>query len=328
MKAMMYRIIPTLFLSLFLIWSCSDDTTVDPDCTVGAACDDNNAITTNDVFDANCDCAGTAICTVGAACDDGDANTTNDVYDSNCDCAGTPLCTVGASCDDGNAETASDTFNIDCVCVGTCIDLNMPCDDGNANTYNDRYNANCDCEGDTYGTFTDPRDSKTYSTITLDTENGRVVQTWMAENLDFTPSTSGWWCYDDDQNNCDTYGKLYSQEVAFTVCPDGWHLPTEAEWLILVDYLGGASVAGGAMKSTTGWNAPNTGATNSSGFSALPGGVVFPGDDFRYIGDEADFWTADTVNSNFIYNASAEFYYGISNSSATEIGLSVRCVED
>ena len=101
-------------------------------------------------------------------------------------------------------------------------------------------------------------------------------QTWMAENLDCseTGNFDKALPYDWDPSNSEVYGLLYTWETACNICPDGWHLPTEDEWIELFEYLGGDSIAGGKMKETgtSHWISPNTGATNSSGFTALAGG--------------------------------------------------------
>ncbi|MEX2593319.1 MAG: fibrobacter succinogenes major paralogous domain-containing protein [Anditalea sp.] len=140
------------------------------------------------------------------------------------------------------------------------------------------------------GTFTDPRDGQVYKTVQIG------IHTWMAENLNYEPEYS--WCYGEDPANCEKYGRLYSWNTALTVCPDGWHLPSRAEWEILAHYLGGWEIAGGKMKSTTGWDPPNTGATNESGFSALPGGLgesVSP-DNYYYRREASGkWWGADRL---------------------------------
>jgi len=138
------------------------------------------------------------------------------------------------------------------------------------------------------GTMTDI-DGNVYETVTIGT------QVWMAENLKVTHYRNGntilhiidwfsWftltgaYCeYDNDVNNVAVYGRLYNWYAVNDsryIAPVGWHVPSDAEWLTLVDYLGGDTVADGKMKEigTTHWVSPNTGATNESGFSALPGG--------------------------------------------------------
>ena len=85
-------------------------------------------------------------------------------------------------------------------------------------------------------TFTDLRDGKTYKTVKIGT------QTWMAENLAYK-AINGCWAYNNDENNISKYGLLYNNETAIIACPSGWHLPSEKELEILINYLGGADVA-------------------------------------------------------------------------------------
>ncbi|NCA76791.1 MAG: hypothetical protein EOM90_10680 [Alphaproteobacteria bacterium] len=113
--------------------------------------------------------------------------------------------------------------------------------------------------------FTDIRNGKAYNTVQIGT------QCWMKENMNYKTGNS--WCYNNSAN-CETYGRLYNWQTALGVCPSGWHLPADDEWTILTTFLGGEDFAGGKMKETgfTHWESPNTGATNESGFTALPGG--------------------------------------------------------
>jgi uncharacterized protein (TIGR02145 family) len=125
------------------------------------------------------------------------------------------------------------------------------------------------------------------------------------------------------------------------ICPSGWHLPTDAEWTTLATYLGGVSVAGGKMKSIgtieagTGlWNSPNSGATNSSGFSALPGGNFFGGQ-FGYQGLIGRWWssTVNTTYPGYPDYAWSWYTYYINGAAGQDImsmdyGHSVRCVKD
>ena len=112
-------------------------------------------------------------------------------------------------------------------------------------------------------TIVDSRDGTVYETVCIGN------QTWMAENLKYDIGTN--WCYDNDPAYCDTL-RLYDWQTALTACPAGWHLPSEEEWLQLANHLGGVSVAGGKLKSITGWLPPNAGATNSTGFSSYGNG--------------------------------------------------------
>ena len=185
-------------------------------------------------------------------------------------------------------------------------------------------------EGNETGTFTDSRDGKTYNTVKIGN------QWWMSENLAYQPSTGNYWAHDDNVSYVSTYGYLYDWETACVNCPDGWHLPSDAEWTILTDYLGGESVAGGKMKETgtTHWSSPNTEATNSSGFTALSSGGWVPDifgiyffDDLGYDGN---FWTA-TEDDSF-YAWSRILCYDDANvyqcNYEKECGFSVRCVKD
>ena len=140
----------------------------------------------------------------------------------------------------------------------------------------------------TYGTVAD-NEGNSYQTIQIE------AKTWMAENLrtnklnDGTPvayvtgnpewaalTTPGYCWPDNDIGYKDVYGALYNWHAVNTgkLCPAGWHIPTDAEWTDLETVLGGASIAAGKMKAegTTHWINPNSGATNESGFTALPGG--------------------------------------------------------
>ena len=128
-----------------------------------------------------------------------------------------------------------------------------------------------------------------------------------------------------------TTGTITSTDT-LNICPSGWHVPTDTEWTTLTTELGGESVAGGKMKSigTAYWNSPNTGATNESGFSGLPGGYRFYDGSFSNIKNVAFFWSATEGN---LYNAwNRDLSYGSDDfaGSATpkSFGASVRCLKD
>jgi uncharacterized protein (TIGR02145 family) len=197
----------------------------------------------------------------------------------------------------------------------------------------------------------DTRDNQTYNTVQIGT------QCWMAENLNIGTMIPGYtnmennsiiekYCFNDDPDNCDTYGGLYQwsemMEYGTTpgeqgICPAGWHLPADTEWTLLTAFLGGESIAGGKMKTTgttidgTGlWADPNTGATNSSGFSALPGGTRYYGGYFYGVNYGAYFWSSTESSSYYpwrqvLYYNSAE---AISGSDYQSNGFSVRCVRE
>jgi uncharacterized protein (TIGR02145 family) len=211
-------------------------------------------------------------------------------------------------------------------------------------------------------------DNDDYITPDMDDTVTIGTQVWATKNLDIATYTDGtviplvqkqfWaglttgaWCYyNDDPASEAIYGKLYNGYAVLgihdndpntpnkTLAPVGYHIPTDAEWTTLTDYLGGASVSGGKMKSTgatfngTGlWNAPNTDATNSSGFSGLPGGFLqaFNGA-FNNESLTAYFWSSSEFNANNLY-----FRYLQYNTAATLIGnfpkingFSVRLIKD
>jgi uncharacterized protein (TIGR02145 family) len=182
-------------------------------------------------------------------------------------------------------------------------------------------------------------------------------QVWMSENLktlryrnggsipNVTDNTA--WAnlttgarsyYDNDVSNNPIYGKLYNWYTTLgdTLCPTGWGVPTDDDWTTLTNSLGGASVAGGKMK-TIGhayWYDPNIGAINSSGFSGLPGGYRSSDGSFNFIRKYAFFWSA-TENDNYgawlrgLYSSNGivnrDDYFSYYSKS---VGASVRCLRD
>lgn len=200
------------------------------------------------------------------------------------------------------------------------------------------------------GIFTDSRDSTIYPWVKIGN------QVWMSKNLAYlpavSPSLSGsdtdpyYYVYDYEGSiiseakgtkSWDIYGVLYNWKAATTACPLGWHLPSDAEWTALVDYLGGEYGAGGKMKSTgtlqagTGlWNQPNDGATNSSGFTALPGGGFGYFGDFRDLGSYAFFWSSSEFWSSLAWHRYLSYDSdGVSqNSGYCRYGFSVRCLQN
>jgi uncharacterized protein (TIGR02145 family) len=165
----------------------------------------------------------------------------------------------------------------------------------------------------------DSRDGKAYKITVIGS------QIWMAENLRY--ETSNTKCFDNDPNNCDIYGILYDWNTAKIICPSGWHLPSDAEWIALAWFAG--SNAGTELKANTGHWISNKG-TDNFGFTALPGGFYY--DRFRQKGEVAGFWSA-TAGSQ---SGSAHFrYFTNINSSLNLAGhytnrawSYVRCLKD
>ena len=186
---------------------------------------------------------------------------------------------------------------------------------------------------------------KTYHTIRIGT------QCWFKENLNIgtmidqsvSQTNNGIiekYCYNNNPDSCSIYGGLYqwdelmqysTTEGAQGICPSDWHIPTDAEWIKILVYLGGETVAGGKMKETgtDHWHSPNTGATNESGFTALPGGIMFQVFDngtyygFFWSSTVIDYFTAYYFDLN--YNT-AGFYQD--NAHYRTSGMSARCVHN
>lgn len=188
-------------------------------------------------------------------------------------------------------------------------------------------------------------DGNSYNTITIGT------QTWMKENLKTTrysdgsaipniadrtvwnSQTSGAYCwYNNDIANKTNYGALYNFYAVMDIhelCPTGWHVPAATEWKTLTTYLGGDEIAGGKLKSTTLWaTSTNPGASNSTGFTALPGGGL--GGGYEEIAYYGNWWTATAEDNTYalirnLYYANSIIY---SVGHVKSCGFSVRCIMD
>lgn len=173
------------------------------------------------------------------------------------------------------------------------------------------------------GTFKDPRDGQLYTIKQFG------QQTWMTQNLNFaTPNSS---CYDNSSNNCSIYGKLYGPSELSILAPPGWHVATLDDWLKLAKFLGDSPqnlpnnnpipslenyystynypVVGGQMKNSCDnlWLAPNSGATNSSGFNALPGGFNENLGTVNYVAmGRLSYWYIPKISGNS-YSASLSY---------------------
>ena len=160
------------------------------------------------------------------------------------------------------------------------------------------------------------------------------TQTWMAKNLDIDDGLGGIYAYNNDEGNVATYGRLYTWDAAVRVAAsiDGWHLPSDAEWTTLTTYLGGESVAGGKLKETglVHWASPNTGATNETGFTALPGGYRFTNGTFGSFGLTGYWWSAAESSATSAWYYYLNYYYSkvIRDGTDKEVGFSVRLIKD
>jgi len=171
------------------------------------------------------------------------------------------------------------------------------------------------------GTLTDARDGRGYRWVKIGT------QVWMAENLNY--AASGSVCYDKQESNCDKYGRLYKWATAMSVCPDGWHIPSDAEWTTLTDFVGGLPEVGIKLKATNGWSKDGNG-TDAYGFAALPGGSGYLSGKFKNAGYYSYWWSASESSANYAYgrlitykHESARWGYG-----NKPFLFSVRCLRD
>ena len=166
------------------------------------------------------------------------------------------------------------------------------------------------------GTLTDSRDGQTYRTVKIGN------QVWMAENLNFETDSS--YCYNDSAEYCAKYGRLYEWSAAMDACPSGWHLPDTAEWRMLLAAVGGDSIAGMKLKSTSGWNSDGNG-TDDFGFTVLPAGGW---DNKMFEGEAAGFWSSVGYgNYAAAIRLLADTFAVRLISGRTYVGHSVRCVK-
>ena len=186
-------------------------------------------------------------------------------------------------------------------------------------------------------------------------------QTWMQQNLNvsrysdgtvipqvsdpaaWASLTTGAWCYFSNNDAAGTtFGKLYNWYAVAgihdndpntpnkTLAPTGWHVPTDAEWTTLTDFLGGVAVAGGKMKTPLNWQIPNAGATNSSGFTAIPGGYRDFNGSYSSSGGFAGWWSATESDAVSAWSRNV-IYLGPNASRVTAKktrGFSIRCIKD
>jgi uncharacterized protein (TIGR02145 family) len=250
----------------------------------------------------------------------------------------------GSPCDDANASTINDIIDASCGCVGTPIELGVEHTCGADFVHNPSL---------TYGSMTD-QEGNVYKTIVIGD------QEWMAENLntsiyrngdaivtgmtneEWSTTDVGAWAYQFDNSaiSC-PYGKLYNWFACVdsrNLCPTGWHVPSDGDWAIMIEYLGGEWEAGWSMKSTgssfngTGlWSSWNEEATNSSGFSAIPGGVRSYSGIYNWYGQTGYWWSSSESGPD---NAWVRFLNinmvnsGNDNGGNKKDGFSVRCLRD
>ena len=180
------------------------------------------------------------------------------------------------------------------------------------------------------------------------------TQVWTSKNLDVSKFRNGdaiplaktnaeWelagqnyqpaWCYyENNGENGTKYGKLYNWYAVNDprgLAPAGFHIPSDAEWTLLTDYLGGETAAGTKMKSSFGWD-ENCNGSNSSGFAGLPGGCRHYNGAFGNIGRYGIWWSATAVDSNYAWLRYLDYDYGVvdGDGNSNHDSYSVRCLGD
>ena len=204
---------------------------------------------------------------------------------------------------------------------------------------------NGECE---YDSLVDNRDGKTYKTVKIG------MHWWMTENLDYETSDS--YCYEDDWERCSKskhgYGRLYKwsaavgkseEECGFAslcslvldtiqgVCPDGWHLPSRAEYVALINDVGGLSVVGKGFRSGSTWkrSAELGYGTDEFGFSALPVGYRHYNEGYDGAGSSTFFWSSTERGKNNAYYMSLDYQSEVNLAPAfKDYAFSVRCVKN
>jgi uncharacterized protein (TIGR02145 family) len=197
-----------------------------------------------------------------------------------------------------------------------------------------------DVDGNVYNTVQIGAQCWTQSNLKVSKyRNGDNISTGLGNTVWSNTTSGAYAIYNNDPVNDGLYGKLYNHFAAMDsrgLCPTGWHVPTDGEWTTLETFLGGSSVAGGALKSTVtqptpgGWLAPNSGATNSSGFAAGPGGKRDSDGAYTLLGTHGYWWSSSTSGFNGWYR-----YLGYNGGGIYRLlnvdrrgGYSVRCVKD
>ena len=169
--------------------------------------------------------------------------------------------------------------------------------------------------------WVDDRDEKIYKTVKI----GKQI--WMAQNLNYKTINS--YCYNDDQSNCLKYGRLYKWEAALDACPLDWHLPKKEDFEKLFHFVGGKTIAGGKLKSASGWNETGNG-TDDFFFSASPAGDRRNDGSYDGEGEYAAFWTSTEASGGNAYYIDLNYNNDLVNRTSVNKhhGFSVRCIKD
>jgi len=259
-----------------------------------------------------------------------------------------------ATASDNGTSTTYTQENLDCETEYTLYVWAYNECGNSASLILNQVTADCPCEA-----FIDSRDNSTYQAVQIGS------QCWMSENLKYLPFVSvpangsetvpynyvygynGTNVSDaKSTSNFQNYGVLYNWASAMNgslssnsnpsgvqgICPNGWHLPSNTEWIQLINFLGTDNVAGGKLKEVGfgHWNSPNTGATNESGFTALPGGYRHTPGTFNSIGNDGFYYTStESSSTNAIGKYIGHTFVNIYDNNGNKgIGFNVRCIKD
>lgn len=190
-------------------------------------------------------------------------------------------------------------------------------------------------------------DGNVYTAVTIGS------QVWMADNLKTTKyndgtdipyltdvdnvgavTTGAFSYYAKNVANADVYGALYNWHAVGSgkLCPTGWHVPSDAEWSTLINFLGGEDVAGGPLKAitTAQWSAPNAGATNDSGFSAVPAGYLYDNSTYHSLGNVTHWWSSTESNAGSAWDRYVTYKDGkaLKGEYSKQVFYSCRCVKN
>lgn len=204
-----------------------------------------------------------------------------------------------------------------------------------------------DVDGNVYNTMTIGTQQWTTENLKTSKYNDNTLIPFISDIYEWSSLSTPAWCryvndhtsYNDPLNSYTTDGALYNwyavnaaSNGGKNVCPAGWHVPTDADWTTLTNFLGGDSIAGGKMKEAgiAHWVGPNTGATNESGFTGLPEGGRFSNGRFKGIGTRGGWWSSEELlptsgRGRFLYYEFSMVYRG---SGYKGDGFSVRCLKD
>ena len=277
---------------------------------------------------------------------------------------GTPHCPL-SPCDDGNNLTFDDVWDSiaevcnGTFCAGAC--LGLPCDDGNSLTFADSWDVDgafctglyCDgvdcsglgsCQGVSHILY----DRKVYPLVEIGNQcwfkenlasdnyrNGELIPGGLSSNEYQTTEEGAQAIYGEtwgDLSSLSVYGRLYNHHAVSDMrglCPIGFHVPTNADWSSLIDYLGGTNIAGHAAKSSA-LDVPSWNGSNSSGFSGLPGGRLGWSGYFDDLGEYGRWWSSDVAMANAYFASLVHFTtsFYINYWGGLMECMSIRCVRD